>query len=900
MWKKINIGALVPILSAGIFSLLNLFDFYATLEKRVYDALLHVKPAIPEDPSILLLDVDDTAIANVGIWPWSREVMAEGLITMKEFGAAYAVFDIEYTEQSPRGIDSTLLQEKIPKALSSEFTSLYRNVYELFTALKNRQITLRDAEDYLKQLEQMTEQSKQALITNIKRIVRDNDTFLGQAARFFGNAYFTINMLPSGKENIPDELRAIALERLPLKKIKAEGEIPYKTSDIRPAILPILKPAAGAGFPNVEVDSDGVRRRLFLILEYQGKYFPQLAFSALYHKLGEPEIILKKDQIILEGAELPQKGKTTLRIPLAEDGTVLINWPRKTYWDSFRHLSYWNLEVARRQEEALVKNLELMDEDHYLSYHTNPDFLELYHKAKAIREEVLQGGDLARIEEYKKLRQDFFKETEAFVNGGAESSILAEIDGALATGKYTVEQKAELQQIRSTVVDNFKNLRSLVTDLLKTRQILAQNLPGSFCIIGNTATSTTDLGVNPFVKKYENVGTHASIANTILQGQFLDDLHWGYAGVAALLLSLLVYFILRNMDPLPSILIGIGFVFLVMTAGTVLFVTTGIYSKLLTPTLAVFFTFLTLAFVKFLKTAKEKSYIRNAFGHYLSTDVINELLTNPDKLKLGGEKKYITAMFTDVKGFSTISEQLDPADLVKLLNEYLSAMSDIILEMKGTIDKYEGDAIISFFGAPLELPDHAVRACKAAIQMKKIETELNKKFLETGMAPTPLLTRIGINTGDMVVGNMGTARKMDYTIMGNSVNLAARLEGVNKQYGTWILTSEYTMQNADSDLTVRKLDRVRVVGIQTPVRLFEVIEEKSQTSPELKEAVAIFHAGLDLFEEKNWKKAEARFEEVLKILPEDGPASTFLKRCQQYIVNPPPENWDGVFNLTTK
>ncbi len=292
--------------------------------------------------------------------------------------------------------------------------------------------------------------------------------------------------------------------------------------------------------------------------------------------------------------------------------------------------------------------------------------------------------------------------------------------------------------------------------------------------------------------------------------------HWGYAGLGALVLSLGVYFLLRNMDPLPSILIGIAFVILVLVAGTVLFVTTGIYAKVLTPTLAVFFTFLTLAFIKFLKTAKEKSYIRNAFGHYLSTDVINELLTNPDKLKLGGEKKYMTAMFTDVKGFSTISEQLDPSDLVKLLNEYLSAMSDVILEMKGTIDKYEGDAIISFFGAPIELPDHALRACKAAIQMKKIETELNKKFIESKMAPTPLLTRIGINTGDMVVGNMGTARKMDYTIMGNSVNLAARLEGVNKQYGTWILTSEYTMNNADSELTIRKLDRVRVVGIQTP------------------------------------------------------------------------------------
>jgi adenylate cyclase len=297
--------------------------------------------------------------------------MAEGLITMKEFGAEYAVFDIEYTEQSPRGIDSILLQEKIPKALSFEFASLYRNVQDLFTALKNRQISYKDAEDYLKQLEQMTEQSKQQLIGTIQNIVRDNDTFLGQAARFFGNTFFTINMLPSGKENIPEELRTYAMENLSLKKIQAEAEIPYKTTDIRPAILPILKPAAGAGFPNVEVDSDGVRRRLFLILEYEGKYFPQLAFSALYRKIGEPEITLKKDRIVLEGAVLPTKGKTTLQIPLAEDGTVLINWPKETYWDSFRHLSYWNLELSRRQEETLIHNLELMDEDHFLAYHTD-------------------------------------------------------------------------------------------------------------------------------------------------------------------------------------------------------------------------------------------------------------------------------------------------------------------------------------------------------------------------------------------------------------------------------------------------------------------------------------------------------------------------------------------------
>ncbi|MFQ3621473.1 MAG: CHASE2 domain-containing protein [Spirochaetales bacterium] len=456
MWKKIQIGILVPIVSAAIFSLLNLFDFYATLEKRTYDALLHIKPAITEDPSILLLDVDDTAIANVGIWPWSREVMAEGLITMREFGAAYAVFDIEYTEQSPRGINSELINDTIPKSLSYEFATLYRNVQDLFTALKNRQISLKDAEDYLKQLQIMTEQSKTQLLTSIKGIIRDNDTFLGQAARFFGNAFFTINMLPSGKENIPEELRTLAKEKLPLSNVKAEAAIPYKTSDIRPAILPILAPAAGAGFPNVEVDSDGVRRRLYLILEYEGKYFPQLAFSALYHKIGQPNITIKKDRIILEGVELPNKGKTTLQVPLAEDGTVLINWPKKTYWDSFRHLSFWNLELVRRQEQVLIRNLELMDEDHYLSYHTDPNFLELYHQAKAIREEVLQGGDRSKIDEYIALRKEFFKQAEAFVKGPAEAAILAEIDEVLTSPRYTEAQKAQIKEIRATVVGFLK------------------------------------------------------------------------------------------------------------------------------------------------------------------------------------------------------------------------------------------------------------------------------------------------------------------------------------------------------------------------------------------------------------------------------------------------------------
>ncbi|GHV45887.1 hypothetical protein AGMMS49546_32840 [Spirochaetia bacterium] len=179
----------------------------------------------------------------------------------------------------------------------------------------------------------------------------------------------------------------------------------------------------------------------------------------------------------------------------------------------------------------------------------------------------------------------------------------------------------------------------------------------------------------------------------------------------------------------------------------------------------------------FINSEQEKQFIRSAFSTYVSTDVVDEIIADPSRLQLGGVKRHMSAIFTDIQGFSTISERLDPEDLVNLLNRYLTAMSDVVLAEKGTIDKYEGDAIIAFFGAPLDLPDHALRSCVSAITMKRIEKELNRVIVEEKLSPAPLLTRIGINSGSMVAGNMGTKNKMNYTIMGNTVNLAARIFG---------------------------------------------------------------------------------------------------------------------------
>jgi class 3 adenylate cyclase len=292
--------------------------------------------------------------------------------------------------------------------------------------------------------------------------------------------------------------------------------------------------------------------------------------------------------------------------------------------------------------------------------------------------------------------------------------------------------------------------------------------------------------------------------------------------------------------------------------------------------------------------------MRQAFSTYLSEDVVEEIISDPARLQLGGVSRHMTALFSDIKGFTSIAEMLTPNHLVDLLNYYLSTMSDIILEQKGTIDKYQGDSIVSFFGAPLELDDHALRACTAGIMMKRIENEVNKYVLEKGISPSPLLTRIGVNTGDMVVGNMGTQKKMNYTIISNAVNLASRLEGVNKQYGTWILATDSTIHETKGKLLTRRLDRVRVVGINEAVRIHEILELKSDASDALFEQVYLFHKAMDLFEERNWKDAEAAFNQVLKIHPNDGPSKHFAERCQQYIQYPPAADWDGSYQITEK
>jgi adenylate cyclase len=297
---------------------------------------------------------------------------------------------------------------------------------------------------------------------------------------------------------------------------------------------------------------------------------------------------------------------------------------------------------------------------------------------------------------------------------------------------------------------------------------------------------------------------------------------------------------------------------------------------------------------------KEKRKVRGAFQQYLSPEVIRRLLQNPDLVK--PRKTDITVMFSDVRGFTTISEKLDAQELAALLNEYLTEMTQIVFRHNGTLDKYIGDAVMAFWGAPFEDPKHATEACHASLEMIARLKEMQNKWRAEGR---PVLDiGVGLCTGVASVGNMGSELRYGYTALGDTVNLSSRLEGLNKEYATHILMSETTYAAVEDPLLVfRELDLIRVKGKLQPVTLYELVAARGTPegdAPDLEKRLEYFAQGRACYRERRWLDAQIIFEKLLERWPEDGPARMYLNRCREYLVAGPEENWDGVYVMTHK
>jgi adenylate cyclase len=395
------------------------------------------------------------------------------------------------------------------------------------------------------------------------------------------------------------------------------------------------------------------------------------------------------------------------------------------------------------------------------------------------------------------------------------------------------------------------------------------------------------------------VEIHANIVQQIITGKDLKVAPDWLTILTIFLVAIGLAFVVLNTSLLVTSIIA-GGTFVMYTFIAIFTFNAGLILNIIYVPATIIMTYLATMMYFYVSERKSRRKVLGAFEKYVSKDVIKHILEHPDRLKLGGEKRVITVFFSDIRGFTTISEKLTPEQLVHLLNEYLTEMTSIILQTNGVVDKYMGDAIMAFWNAPLNQPQHAVRACDASLMMEKKLKEMQNIWAARGVPPLEI--GIGLNTGPAVVGNMGSYDRFDYTAMGDTVNLGSRLEGLNKPYGTRIIISETTREKiAKKPFVVRKLDKVRVKGKKEPITIYELLCRKDAARPALLDAVKHFEKGLEHYFKQRWDDAVVEFSKSDKLRKGgDAPSAAFIERCAVLKKNSPGKDWDGVWVMKTK
>jgi adenylate cyclase len=330
-----------------------------------------------------------------------------------------------------------------------------------------------------------------------------------------------------------------------------------------------------------------------------------------------------------------------------------------------------------------------------------------------------------------------------------------------------------------------------------------------------------------------------------------------------------------------------------------LFVHAGVWLNLVYPLLVLSGNYTALTVYRYATEERERKKIKGAFMHYVSPVVIEEMLQDPARLKLGGDEKVLTVLFSDLQGFTSTAERYTPSQMIELLSEYYAIMTEQIFAYEGMLKEYVGDELMAIFGAPIAQADHAERACATALAMRERRAELREEWAKIGRPP--LIARTGVNSGLMLVGNLGSKYRFAYGVLGDQVNLGSRLEGLNKQYGTDILIGENTVQLIGDAFLLREIDLVRVIGRENAVRIYELLAKAGTSLPQAQEkAFRSYAAGLEAYRQQRWHDAIGLFEEGLALWHGDGPSRVMAGRCQVYQKTPPPEDWDGVFEALYK
>lgn len=428
-------------------------------------------------------------------------------------------------------------------------------------------------------------------------------------------------------------------------------------------------------------------------------------------------------------------------------------------------------------------------------------------------------------------------------------------------------------------------------------------IKGMSLMMGPTAMAINDMRANPFDVTFNGVEQHATMIDNIVSKRFFKrpaDIFYLEIRIVlwiGIILSLMLAFSSAFVSFFGAAMIAIAYYYI----DRHFWFSKGIWVYMGMPYIQIAGLFMVVTIYKYFTEEREKKKVKGAFQHYLSPDVMNQVLDNPDKLKLGGERRECTVFFSDVRGFTTISESLTPEKLVELMNDYLSPMTELILRSGGVLDKYIGDAIMAFWGAPLDRPDQADVAAQTVLRMMEKLQEIRRDFPKKSFPPIDI--GCGVNTGMMSVGNMGSSERFAYTVMGDSVNLGARLESITKEYGVRSILSEFTVAKLQQRQAyfLREMDDIKVKGKKEPVKIFELIHPMIlPNEAAVRDLLGEFHGLREAYRAQDWDLAKKHLQSCLLIRPDDGPSKLYNARIEELSVKPRIENWDGVHEFHHK
>ncbi len=835
-----------------VFSAQQLLDYYSDILQEEGDTIKH-------DIDEIILDHDKKLVESIALS--NRTILAfhpvELLPASGNLSSRYpAIKELIIQGQAER-----------PEDLARRLSLDKKQQRELIKALPliKMQVALEVFSEALKRDPQAT---KESTLQNLARMTLDED--------IRDEAYNRARLMYYVGDRFGRNIRVVTSG-------DGAGEVPsFPLLEV--PIYPLLEVSKDIGHTAITRDpEDGVVRKVPLVVKRGDKYFLQLALLAVCDNLG----VRDEDMTLYPGKYLSIKkpsGTGEIRVPVDTTGHALINFSgpsgrlswKKTF-SALSSLSVIDLWRARKDSDALWEALDgkylggaIKGLENTLSKTDSPAAKrDLERQIERKREELIDFIQLS-IEK-------------------SESMIERETDGER---RNTLN--ASLEQMRQELY-LLKRLDALERKLSGK---LKGKVEGKICVVGAMFTGGTDFNPTPQDPACPGTVLNGHIINMLLQERFVKYDSQMVNIITLMLLGLSISVIAMAVGSLIGGGALAGIIALYLFVSYLLLAYLGIWIHVVGPLIAMIVSYTSVTVYLQLTDERKRRETKRLFQHYLHPTVVEELTRDPRKLKLGGQKKELTIQFSDIRGFTTFSEYMKPEELEQFLNLYLSAMTDVILKHGGTIDKYEGDAIMAFYGAPVDQPDHALRACRAALESLEVLKGLNRTVKERGW---PFLKiGIGINTGAVVVGNMGTKTRFDYTVIGDAVNLTSRLESANKTLETTILAGQDTYELVKDELFAIYLGDIRVKGKVRPAGIYNLVSTKENATPEDKELDRLLSAGISLYKERDWKGAMEYFARVLSLRPSFHVAEIYSKNCRVFMDDPPEPGWAGYISLEIK